>query len=1341
MKKKAIAHGGVVVLLAPLFLIFGCAPNVGVQIQVSPKALDFGRTVDQGLLYVTKNYTSNTMAPLVVTTDQPWILPEACLDAAESCISTGPGDKVEVPVAIDRNKLDMGVNVGTIYVQAGAVPTVAVSVTAEEIAKADFRATPQRVKLGQPIQFQDMSLLSEASGEIKLWKWNFGDGGTSTQPNPQHTYSKTGAFTVSLTVVTASGIGRTMEKAGYVFIEASDTVVDFEASKTNIILGETLVFTDLSVNETVPVLSRIWNFGDGTSSSESSPRYKYTAPGIYTVTLSVSTASGTSSATKENYIVVRAKSAAARLDFTFENTYLGEDTAFFPIVLDGSGEATFDWSFGDGTTSFEETPRHRFPNRGVFPVELQYTDSYGTLTLQKEVEVRYRPPQVLFAADITRQVRGEPINFLDNTIEGYGNAVSWKWNFGDGYTSTERNPSHAYEFIGEYDVTLEVTSFPDGQTSRLTKKRYIVIAEEQGTEGESELDLAAFVRLPDACFTPNPSFTKRFVRLNNQVVATAYLVDEMVSQCWNPDDAVHPDYTKWTHAVTIIEPLRSFKMSNSAMLFIDGGSRSSTAEVNEVVRDLAILTGTTVVHIKNVPSQPIVFNDEVIPAGREDNYSGEPKILRERTEDDIIAYSYDKYLRSYRENDGVPTSGWPLLYPMVKSVVRAMDVAETILAKDGIQVKDFVVAGASKRGWTTWLTGAVDPRVKAIAPIVINVLNMKPHLEHHRASYGYWSPAIYPYAQKGIFDQLITSEESETLSPEAQALLKCVDPYEYVLEGRYKDMPKFMMNATGDEFFIPDTTQFYFDALPDVKHLNFLPNVGHGMGNWEDTDITDEDNPARGLTAWYLAVSQGIALPEFAQTFEANGTIRVEIDEGNPPETVRLWQATSADKRDFRNGVLKTQWTATELLETSPGIYRALPEDPPAGSYTGFFIQLEYTNPAKLPFPASLYGIETPNLVFTTGVRILPVDPNGDPVYPDFNGYLANTKRKDAVPFSEDILPVITLYGSPFTMGQDYGKLLADDIFDFVNAYVEAYQEATGVTDEALMTVWKDAEPFMDTRILDEIEGISEGANIGLDRLQMAHAAAMDGSQWNASATMAYGDLLTGDSEAAHAVTLNNELGIDFAQHLCAILYIPDKGAPHTVFTYTGLAFCYTGVNLGAISAVEVPDPGTSGVSDALPLMRTIFYDAFSLRDAISIAEDTPPLNTALVFGDGRNEFRGVRVRTDDIGILPPLRYDLAEDDFGLSLPGIVYESAPTRLDILREELDKSIDKLTLKTLLTTANSPLFADAGKNILNVVYDDVPLDIYVNVADSTIGKDAYESYKPNKPQSFNMQLLLP
>lgn len=560
MKKVKSAHIRSVALLASLFVLIGCAPDVGVQMQVSPESLDFGRTETTQTLYVAKLYTSGTMEPLVVDTDSPWIIPENCREVSEDCISRGPAEKIEVPIRIDRNKLGFGLNVGNVYIHSGALSPIIVPVTADELAQADFRVEPERVALGQPIKFYDMSLAGEASGDIKLWNWSFGDGAKSTSQNPEHTYNVPGTFTVALAIETTAGIKRRVEKTNCVFVEATDTRVDFRASKQNIILGETVLFTDHSITDNLPVLSRNWDFGDGSSSSATAPNHEYAASGIYTVTLSLTTAGGTYSATKEDYIVVRGKSAA-RADFEFENAYVDEDAQFFPIIFESTGSQSFAWDFGDGETSAEESPRHRFPDKGIYLVELQFTDDYGSVSVQKSVEVRYRPPQVLFTADPTRQARGKPIEFSDRTIEGYGSVVDWKWDFGDGHTSTKRNPSHTYEFLGVYDVTLEVTSVPDVQLARLTKKNYITIVDEEAFEGELELDLADYVRLPDSCFTPEPDHTKEVIRVSGQRVGTAYLIDEMVSQCWNPDDAVYTGYEEWVHPVTIIEPL--IKMSDT----------------------------------------------------------------------------------------------------------------------------------------------------------------------------------------------------------------------------------------------------------------------------------------------------------------------------------------------------------------------------------------------------------------------------------------------------------------------------------------------------------------------------------------------------------------------------------------------------------------------------------------------------------------------------------------------------------------------------------------------------------------------------------------------------------
>ena len=1330
MKNALIIRGAFMVLLASVIMLTACSPDVGVQLFVSPDSLDFGKTDTVKEFHVVKNYSGNSMDPIVATVDQPWMTVENCASVADNCMSSGPLDKVSIPVRIDRDGLEVGLNSGHVYVQAGSLPMVTVPVVAEELAKADFRADVQQIKAGEWVAFQDLSRVTEESGNVQAWRWDFGDGSTSTLKNPAHTYTRVGEFTVSLHIKTTRGFNRTATKTSYIQVGDIAGAVDFNASQTRATVGDRITFTDNSTIDETAVVARQWDFGDNSFSSEVNPAHVYQAPGIYTVALTLTTADNTFTEVKENYIVV---GNPLNADFTYDNAFVGEDTEFFPFIFGEAGEVSYVWNFGDGTVSSDEQPRHRFPGRGEYEVVLKVTDGSGFATVQKKIAINYRPPQVLFIAEPTTQSKGKEIEFFDRTIGGYGTVIDWVWDFGDGSGSTEQHPKHTYERPGFYTVSLEVISAPDGQKGKLVKKNYIEIVDGP-VEGEGDLALDDYINTDDGCFDYTAP-RERVERESGYEVATAYLIDKMTSQCWNPDDAVYEGYTEWTHPVTIVEP--KVKMSETAMLFIDGGSRSSTAEVDEIIVQLAVFTGTTIVHLKNVPSQPIVFKEEVIPPGQEDNNSGADKILRSRTEDAIIAYSYDEFLRAYRETDGKPTNGWPLLFPMVKSAVKAMDMTEEILAKEGIALDGFVVTGASKRGWTTWLTGAVDSRVKGIAPIVINVLNMKPHLEHHRASYGYWSPAIYDYAQEGIFDQLISTVPDEELSMEAQALLERVDPYQYALQGRYENMPKLMINATGDEFFIPDTTQYYFDELPAEKHLSYLPNVGHSMGDWEDIALTDPNNPVARLLAWYMAVTQDVPLPEFAQTFEPSGAITVEVDTDNPPVSVRLWQMTTVGKRDFRFGVVEQTWTSEDLKPLSPGVYTALPDAPEDGSYTGFFIELRYSNPANLPLPAQSLGLTKPNFVFTTGVRVLPVDTDGDPTYPDFKGYLANEERSDAVPFSEDVMPVIALYGTPEKMGEDYGQLLRTDINAFIPEFISEYMAETGETDVELMDRWKALSGTLDKRILSEIDGIVETSHVDLSQLQMAHAAAIygGGTLWNSSGTMAYGALLTDDSEAVHGVTVNSVLGLDLAdKYLCAILYIPNKGAPHTVFTYPGLAVGYTGINLGGISANESPDPAASAADgNALPVMRSILYDAFSLRSAIDMVEAAPPLNTSLVLGDGRNEMRGARVRTDDIGLLP-LRYDLVED-LGGDTPGIVFESAPDVADEYEAAIQDILGDLTLEGLLGLANSEPFAAAGENILNVAYESVPLNIQLNKAEGSS-----EAFKTST-EAFNMQALLP
>src|SRR5205085_6893116 len=214
---------------------------------------------------------------------------------------------------------------------------------------------------------------------------------------------------------------------------------------------------------------------------------------------------------------------------------------------------------------------------------------------------------------------------------------------------------------------------------------------------------------------------------------------------------------------------------------IGGGSnkKEPPGKLEDHLVTIATDSEAVVAEQLNVPNEPLTFSGET----------------QERTEDGIIAYTWDKFLRTGDEK-------WPARLPMTKAAVRAMDTISAFCATNDdakTKIDGFVVAGGSKRGWTTWTAAAVDKRVIAIIPCVIDLLNIEPSMLHHYAAYGFWAPSIGNYTAFRIMDWNGT--------PEYKALMKIEEPFEY---RQRLTMPKFIINASGDQFFLPDSSQFYF---------------------------------------------------------------------------------------------------------------------------------------------------------------------------------------------------------------------------------------------------------------------------------------------------------------------------------------------------------------------------------------------------------------------------------------------------------------------------------------------------------------------------------------------------
>lgn len=413
---------------------------------------------------------------------------------------------------------------------------------------------------------------------------------------------------------------------------------------------------------------------------------------------------------------------------------------------------------------------------------------------------------------------------------------------------------------------------------------------------------------------PDPNYSFKLVNKMHGEGATVFVL-EMTSQQYLTTNEV--DKPIWKHWVTIVKP--DEVTTSTGFLFITGGSNDRPAPNNPDpnMARIAVATKSVVTELRGIPSEPLVFKDE-----------GRP-----RTEDGIIAYTWDKFLRTGDEK-------WPLRLPMTKASVRAMDTVTSFCASDEggkTKVDSFIVAGGSKRGWTTWTTAIVDHRVKAIAPLVIDLLNIVPSFEHHFEAYGFWAPAVGDYKAMGIMEWSGT--------PQYAALLKIEEPYEY--RDRLT-MPKFMINAAGDQFFLPDSAQFYWKDLPGPKWIRYIPNTDHSMKN---------SDAQQSLLAFYWAELNGKTLPNVTWTLDGNGNY--EAKTSVKPEAAKLWQATNQGARDFRLEVIGPIYQSTDLTPNVDGIYKGKVAKPEKG-FTAYFVEFTYN-----------IGAPTP-LKLTTEVRVTP---------------------------------------------------------------------------------------------------------------------------------------------------------------------------------------------------------------------------------------------------------------------------------------------------------------------------------------------------------------------------------
>ena len=287
--------------------------------------------------------------------------------------------------------------------------------------------------------------MESSSGGPTSWTWDFGDGTTSSERNPIHAFSTSGFRKVTLTVAAGTASKRASRTVPILPATANATFVFSPMTPSP---GQTVQFADTTAGSPT---SWSWNFGDGATSTVKNPSHVYRAAGTYSVTLAADTDTGTKQGTQSINV-----SGISALDAAFSYTPsapVANKSIQFTDMSTGSPTSWL-WSFGDGMASTARHPIHVYSTAGSKAVTLTVTNSGGSNVATQTVIVGTELA-ASFTFSPTSAVAGQSVQFTDTST---GSPTSWAWNFGDGGTSTVRNPSHAFTTAGSKTVTLTVTN-------------------------------------------------------------------------------------------------------------------------------------------------------------------------------------------------------------------------------------------------------------------------------------------------------------------------------------------------------------------------------------------------------------------------------------------------------------------------------------------------------------------------------------------------------------------------------------------------------------------------------------------------------------------------------------------------------------------------------------------------------------------------------------------------------------------------------------------------------------------------------------------------------------------
>ena len=387
---------------------------------------------------------------------------------------------------------------------------------------------------------------------------------------------------------------------------------------------------------------------------------------------------------------------------------------------------------------------------------------------------------------------------------------------------------------------------------------------------------------------------------------------QLNSQSWTLQGEVSPG--DWQHEVDIYIP--DVAKEKNALVVINSGSNDDgsghpVAPTNfsqEQLSQIAIATKTIVISVSNVPNQKLTYQGVTTPLA----------------EDNSVAYSWKLFIGNTKKYQNAS-----LHIPMSASVSQVLRLAKKELASQNIT--KFIVTGASKRGWAAWLTALSDPDVVAIVPFAMDLLSTQESLKHMYRSYGNnWPVAFHPYYQQEIDKHIDTNEFSNLMTLE--------DPLFYLSTDRHNrlEIEKYIINASGDDFYVPDNSRFYYDKLPGPKSLRVVANSTHN-------GILSVTVPS--LITFINRYQVQKKLPEITEVIAGkdNKSRTVKVSFSEKPSQILQWTAQNPDARDFRYACnIKYHSTSVSLLDGDKEI--TIPLTTPENGWQATYIEATFSD-------------------------------------------------------------------------------------------------------------------------------------------------------------------------------------------------------------------------------------------------------------------------------------------------------------------------------------------------------------------------------------------------------------